>query len=280
MSESNTSEVKLPDLWGQIIEAITSGPKAWMMPDELSSTIGLDEKAIVDELSRMDEAGLIDTWERAEGIAVTLSSLAAERFGYRIVEYGYSLEHRWAREGDPDPPVTRAFHVMRSASTATFDFLIDPTPGPAETVAQSEQAARFQANGRFGKVRRGAGRGEPPRPTLILGTGLVAWPGATSVEGEPDPCPACGSQSLPPHVYCLCCDRWGLESEDEEVARTAGGVRNPGSNGFFDPDRYNELAENDRRRRRERRTARLAMRHERQAQARLKGRGPRVEGRS
>jgi hypothetical protein len=194
----------------QIVDAIVDAPLAWSTPDELISATGLDAEAVIDELADMDVDGLIDVWERPDGLAVTLSVLAAERFGCHLIETGPHVTTRWARAGEPEPGPPRATQVLRSGSTARFTGMIDPRPGPEIEAETNEQARRYQANGHFGTFRRGAGRGEPPRPTLLLGTNFNAWSGLR--EDGPHACPACQSRPLPAYAYCLCCDRWGLDA--------------------------------------------------------------------
>jgi hypothetical protein len=200
----------MPVLWTRILQAIAAGPMAWRSTDEVISVVAdadADEDSILDAVADLDVEGLIEVWEQPEGIVITLSALGAGRLGLRLVESGPKLIARWAKQDDPEPmppPVRRPPHPPGG-----FFAVVDPRPGPEIEAEQADRAARYGANGHFGTFRRGAGRGEPPRPTLLLGTGLVAWPGPSSGSAE---CPACGSKSLPPHGYCLCCDRWGLDA--------------------------------------------------------------------
>ncbi|MEW4567445.1 hypothetical protein AB1L88_06215 [Tautonia sp. JC769] len=220
----------------RILDAMVDAPLAWSFPDDLAQATGLDGEALIDELADMDVEGLIDVWERPEGLAVTLSVLAADRFGYHLIESGPYATPRWARAEEPGPGPPRATQVLRSASTSLFSGMIDPHPGPELAAELNEQADRYRANGRFGTFRRGAGRGEPPRPTLLLGTNLNAWSEARG--GDSPTCPACHSRPLPAFAYCLCCDRWGLEAPNPvstpRRASWGGATRNP-STARFDP---------------------------------------------
>ncbi|WP_152050699.1 hypothetical protein [Tautonia marina] len=225
------STTDIPDHWSRIVNAIVDAQVAWSTPDDLVSATGIDEESVIDALADMDVDGLIDVWERPDELVVTLSVLAAERFGYHLIETGPPLMLRWARAGEPEPEPPKSTQVLRSASMAPFLALIDPHPGPEVEVETNEQAERYQANGHFGTFRRGAGRGEPPHPTLLLGTNVNGWSG-DSVEG-PETCPACHSRPLPAYAYCLCCDRWGLDAPNPVPSSARGRTweaasRNPG----------------------------------------------------
>jgi hypothetical protein len=50
-----------------------------------------------------------------------------------------------------------------------------------------------------------------PLPSLLLGVGLTPWPGPGQEHDHETTCPVCGSRRLGPHMYCLYCDRWGLD---------------------------------------------------------------------
>ena len=215
----------MPEVWTRIVEAIASGPTAWSTPDEVITAVQGDEDEILDELAAMDVGGLLDVWERPEGLVVTLSALAAERGGYRLVEMGRALNFRWTRKDDPESYPGKGSQVPRLAPAEQLGFVVDPRPIPEDEAEQSESAARYQANGLFGTFRRGAGRGEPPRPTLLIGLNLNGWPGPQSLQSRS--CPACGTRILPAHAYCLYCDRWGLDARDGVEPLVRGAVRNP-----------------------------------------------------
>ncbi|WP_145273533.1 hypothetical protein [Tautonia plasticadhaerens] len=258
----------------RILQAIAGGPTAWLTPEELSFLIGLDRDETLDAVASMDLEGQLDIWERPEGIVVTLSALSAVRLGVHLVELGPKQVLRWAREGDPEPAAPRSTHVVRDPSSASFAFLVDPGPGPEALADTSHQAERYHRSPARAKVVcRSEERAAPPRPTRLIGTGLIPWPGP-SIDSEV-PCPACGPDPLPPNAYCLCCDRWGLDDAEPAPARKAASSRGPGNDGFLDPDRLTEQDAIERRQRKERRTARLSLRFERQRRERPHGSGRR-----
>jgi hypothetical protein len=263
----------IPERWNRIVEAIADGPSAWMTPTALASALGLDEDETLDEVASMDVGGLLDLWERAEGLVVTLSALSASRLGRHLIEQGPSGQLRWARDGEPEPAPPPARHVVRSSASASFEFLIDPRPGPEALAEVSQQARHFRDSRPAGASRGGDDRAEPPRPTMLIGTCLIPWPGpASSGSGR---CPACDSRRLPPNAYCLCCDRWGMDDANEAPSRSRGRARRPKDDRILDPDRLAEASAIERQRRKERRTTRLAQRFERQRRDRLQGRGRR-----
>jgi hypothetical protein len=265
-----TTGPSVPELWIRIIEAIAEGPSAWMTPKALASTLGVDEDEMLDEVASMDVSGLLELWEHAEGLVLTLSALSADRFGFRLTEHGPFCQLRWARIGEPEPTPPPARHVVRGSSSASFAFLIDPRPGPEAQAEVSLQAERYRASQLTEAASRNVDRAEPPRPTILIGTGLIPWPGPFSTDSGR--CPACDSRLLPPNAYCLYCDRWGMDDIPVVPARPRGQARRPKADRFLDPARLAEAADIERRRRKDRRTTRLTLRFERQRQERLQGR--------
>jgi hypothetical protein len=59
-----------------------------------------------------------------------------------------------------------------------------------------------------------------PRPGGFLGLGPKPWPGPVARDANAV-CPVCGNQPLRPHLYCLYCDRWGMDELLELVCRRA-----------------------------------------------------------
>lgn len=78
MNATLTTGTRSPEVQSRILDAIAAGPTAWSTPEEVISMIGLDADEILDAMAEMDVEGLLDVWERPEGIVVTLSVLAAE----------------------------------------------------------------------------------------------------------------------------------------------------------------------------------------------------------
>ncbi|RUL85735.1 zinc ribbon domain-containing protein [Tautonia sociabilis] len=233
MSTPTSPGDALPSLWHHLLEAIARGPIAWSTPTELADALGLDEDETLDELASMDVAGLIEVWERPEGIVVTLSSLSAARLGVRLVAPDPLADPRWAGLGAPEPSRGRTSSEGKAAGAAGIEAIVDRQPGPDVEAERGEPTRRHDA----GHPRGADGRGDLPRPTRLIGTGLVPWPGPQT--SSTSRCPACGSRLLPPQAYCLYCDRWGLD----EKTPTAP----------IDPRSLARQAERDRRRRQGRR---------------------------
>jgi len=198
----------LPDTWLHVMNVLLEAPVAWRSPAEIAATLGRGDGELTDLLCDLDVAGWLAVWETDAGPLVTLSALAARRLGARLVEVGAGETPRWARAGDPDPPRPRAKHVCLSERAASLEFVPDPDLSPDLAAERGEHAeARARANHQ--SPAREARHEESPRPTVLVGLSLTPWPGPRSPsEGV---CPACGDRTLGPQMYCLYCDRWGLD---------------------------------------------------------------------
>jgi hypothetical protein len=204
----------LPDNRMAVLNALTEGPEAWKSPQELAGMLGISAVEAEDLLCELDLAGLLEIWETDDGPLVMLSPLAAERLGVRLVEVGAAGTPRWALSGDPDPPLPRARKVCRDERAATLEFVVDTEPPPEVAAARGERAERAERAAlapQAGEVEKPATRtaDDFPRPSLLIGLGLTPWPGPGVA--QPAGCPACGGQTLGPQMYCLFCDRWGLD---------------------------------------------------------------------
>jgi hypothetical protein len=203
-----------PEEWRPILDALIAAPIACQSPAQVAEALGSDVEETTELLSRMDLEGWIDVWDGDAGPIVTLTPLAAERLQVVLVEYGPDETPRWARAGEPVPPPPRAKHVCRSERHASLEGLIDPDPPPDVVAERAERSAVLVAS-LPGRRLPPAGAEGLPRPTLLLGQGLTPWPGpgqSTDVD-----CPSCGNRPLLPHVYCICCDSWGLDPLLEEL---------------------------------------------------------------
>jgi hypothetical protein len=198
----------MPEEWVPVLNALLKAPIAWQTPAELAVELkgGLDET--MELLSDMDVDGWIEVWDYEPGPRIALSSLAAERLKIHLVEVGPGETPRWAHLGDPAPPCPRAKHVCQSSVAAALEFAPDnstPPPLAAERAERARrQAALLEANPST-TIRAE----DLPWPTHLVGQGLVPWPGPT--RDHATVCPACGNRRLKPHMYCLCCDRWGMD---------------------------------------------------------------------
>ncbi len=192
----------------RVLKAVAGGPLAWSTPREVAEALGDGVEQTTDTLASLNVAGWVDVWEREEGLVVTLSALAAERLGLRLVEYGRLELPRWVSLNDHEPYPMRARRVLSGTRSAELEFLFDPYPSPDEAAEAAEAIASD------GKLDR--------RPTLIVGQGLTPWPGPE--EGRDRSCPACGDAYLPTHAYCLHCDRSGRDlPETADVGNGCGG---------------------------------------------------------
>ncbi|MFO0952759.1 MAG: hypothetical protein U0835_16745 [Isosphaeraceae bacterium] len=254
-----------------VIDAMAGGPGSWRTPAELASQVGRSVDETSDILCDLDLAGWVQVLEREAGLFVALSPLGAERLGLRLVEVGASGLHRWVGLGDPEPPSPRSKNLCAGERAATLGFVVDPCPSPPESAERAERAERAVAfaarlENAAGPARPSgatAGQGDPPAPSVLVGVGLTPWPGPNESPEPGGVCPACGSRKLRAHMYCLCCDRWGLDGPpptDGGLARTPEFRRSRPA-----PDPAAEKAELDRLR--DRRKARRMRRRQAQAQA-------------
>lgn len=198
----------IPDDLLPVMNALVVAPIAWRTPLEVASALGLGEEETTDLLCDLDLAGLIDVWDQAEGPVVTLSALAAERMGVRLIEVGMGETPKWARVGEPEPAALRSKHVCISEKAATLGFVADPSPTP-DVAAERGERGEDRAKALYANPALWKKADELPRPTVLVGLGLSPWPGPCNTPGSA--CPACGDRSLQPHMYCLYCDRWGLD---------------------------------------------------------------------
>jgi hypothetical protein len=130
-----------------------------------------------------------------------------------LVEVGPDETPCWAPVGDPLPALVKGQHGEDPEVTKL-------TTGP-ERITESYPAPEVRVDPRWDEATECTGSARPrledvthvadlPLPSLLLGQALVAWPGPDGI-ARIEVCPACGSVPLRPHVYCLVCDRWGLD---------------------------------------------------------------------
>lgn len=193
----------------RIMETLLGAPVAWQSPDELARAVGGDFEGTIDLLAELDADGWLSAWDREPGPVVTLSVEAASRLGFRLIELGRDEVPRWARMGDPEPPRPRASRVFRDERAAGLGSVVDPSCGPEEAAERAEEALA-RVSGPPGSQGRGVER-NLPAPTQLVGLGLTPWPGPGQGSRPDQPCPSCGSGWLEPSMYCLYCDRWGLD---------------------------------------------------------------------
>ncbi len=191
----------------RIIEALVKAPVAWQSPEELARALGWDVEETTDLVAILDSDGWLSAWERERDVVVTLSVAGASRLGLRLVESGRGEVPRWANPSDPDPPGLRASGVFRDQRAAALELVADPSTSAEEAVERAELAlirSAIPSDPRIKAVIEAL-----PGPTLLIGLGLTPWPGPG--DGRKASCPSCGSRRLKPAMYCLYCDRWGLD---------------------------------------------------------------------
>ena len=230
---------ELLDDWNSILNALIAAPIAWQSPAELATTLGLGIEETTDLLSVMDEANWVSVWDVEPGPLITLSTLAAHRLKVVLVEAGPEEWPRWGRVGEPIPPSPKAGEdIALTEHFARQDHLLDPEPSP-EDAAEKFEPRGLRVTGvrpRFADPLR---EQDLPRPTLLLGQNLVPWPGPEEFAGAAL-CPACAGRPLRPYMYCLGCDRWGLDKEFEKLApqgATARAVTRVKVSAVFDSER-------------------------------------------
>jgi hypothetical protein len=195
---------ELPEAWQRVLQSIRSAEDAWRTPDSIAAGLGWEAEPTWDLLASMDVAGWLAVWERPDGPVVTLSPLGAERLGVRLREHGSPVRLTWVPVDEPEPRGPRLPRSDSFAPGTGWQEAVDLGPPPDAGLNAPEP------------VRRPAG---PRRPALLMGLRLSPWPGPRVHPG--DSCPACGCLPLPPHGYCLLCDRWGLDAAPERPERPA-----------------------------------------------------------
>jgi hypothetical protein len=190
----------------RVVEALVKAPIAWQSPVELALAMERGLEETTELLAILDAEGWLAAWEREVDVVVTLSVAGASVLGLKLVESGLDEVPRWAGRGDPEPPRVRASGVFREERAAALDRVVDPSRSVEEMAERAEETLL-----RAARRRQLAGNlpTDLPGPTLLLGLGLIPWPGPG--DGRKASCPSCGSKRLKPSMYCLYCDRWGLD---------------------------------------------------------------------
>ena len=262
---------EIPENWSAVLGALIEAPVAWQSPEAVATAIGLGVEETTDLLCALDVAGWVVVWDSTEGPYITLSALGAERLAVRLVEVGPGGTLRWAPVGDPDPPAPRSKNVCAGERGARLEFVIDPNESPEDAVSRFESPPARPGAGAARKGGAGASRPDDlPRPIQLVGVGLTPWPGPVQNAEDLATCPVCGSKKFLPQMYCLYCDRWGLDrvlphSQDDPSSARPGSPKPARSTNV-----ESVLLEQARARRREKRRRR----HHRLVEAaRLKARG-------
>ena len=202
---------ELPDAWIPVLNALLRARVAWQTPAQLAESLGRDGASATDVLCDLDIAGWIVVWESEDGPFVTLSPVGATRLGVHLIEVGFDQTPRWAPTSDPGPAPAKPMNVCRGDRAAALEFVPDPYDSPDVAAERAERAGRAAEPRSAPRSPSSVldRRDELPRPSILIGLGLTPWPGPGKRAAEV--CPACGSRRLQPHMYCLYCDRWGLD---------------------------------------------------------------------
>jgi hypothetical protein len=198
---------ELPDAWIPVFDVLLDARVAWQTPVQIAAALGRSQEETLDLLCDLDVAGWLEVWEVDGGPRVTLSPLAAKRLSARLVEVGADGRTRWARAGEPEPPAPCATHVCADERAASLSYAEDPFPG-VEAIADVAESHPLPPPP-LGDDKETIPIHELPRPTIFVGLDLTPWPGPPTVQNAV--CPVCGSRMLGPQMYCLYCDRWGLD---------------------------------------------------------------------
>ncbi|MBV8229259.1 MAG: hypothetical protein JO329_04660 [Planctomycetaceae bacterium] len=253
---------EIPEAWWAVFNTLIAGPVACRTPAEVAAALGRDVEEVTDLLSALDVSGWLEVWDCESGPLVTLSSLAAERLQVHLVEVGVDESPRWAPVGDPLPSPPKAKYVSAAADAAALNYVIDLAPGPDIVAERAEAAARSPSTSR-GRGDKHAKAEELPRPTFLVGQGLTPWPGPNQRRSAV--CPACGHLRFRPHMYCLYCDRWGMDGLVATIPAKVGCPRR-GPRSQLSPEQRVELERLQYERERGHREARRLTRHQAQVE--------------
>jgi hypothetical protein len=200
---------EIPENWKRILDFLVEAPVAWQSAAAIAEALawGLDETT--DLLADMDVAGWVSVWVVEPEPLITLSALAAYHYQVVLVELGPKELPRWSLPGEPAPIPPRAKNVASCEQNARQDKILDPGLSPDLAMEQAETEAQRAA--RYCRYLAATCQAEDlPPPCHLLGQSFTPWPGPPQSSGA-HRCPVCAGRPLLPHVYCLYCNRWGLD---------------------------------------------------------------------
>src|SRR5690349_3412116 len=106
MSSSEDQEMNpIPEFWQKLVHILNGCDAAWQTPEQIAAAMEEPVDEATDLLATLHVEGLVDIWERDDGIVVALSPLGASVAKLRIVERGPRETPTWGRLGDPLPPL-------------------------------------------------------------------------------------------------------------------------------------------------------------------------------
>ena len=215
MNVRKTAMTALNDPARAVIQALLEAPLAWQTPAELAHTLGWDVEELTDLIATLDAEGWLESWEGDDGHspAVTLSVRTAYHYQARLIEQGPEQQPRWATNPQAETPHPRALGVFRGERSASLEMVIDPRDQPDVALEAAEEADDLLASPDHVRSGRDARLARMPRPTLLLGSGMTPWPGPGQQPRLGQCCPVCHGEPLRSTMYCLSCDRWGLDHQ-------------------------------------------------------------------
>jgi hypothetical protein len=201
--------VPIPENWKKVLDFLVKAPVAWQSAEDIAQALLWNVEETNDLLCDMDIAGWISVWDIEPRPLITLSTLAAHHYRVILVELGPDEVPRWSLRGEPAPVPPKAKFVSPSERHARQDKALDPNLSPDLLMEQAEDQA--QRATRYRQFLAATCRVEDlPHPCHFLGQSLTPWPGPPQ-SNRPERCPVCAGRPLQPHVYCLYCNRWGLD---------------------------------------------------------------------
>jgi hypothetical protein len=212
--------VEIPENWKSVLDFLVEAPVAWQSIAQIARALVWGVEETTDLLSDMDVAGWISVWVLEPEPLITLSTLAAYHYQVVLVELGPEEFPRWSLAGEPDPIPPRAKNVASCEYHARQDKLLDPGPAPDLAMEQAEIQARRAARYRRHLAETCCEADDLPLPCHLLGQSLTPWPGPPRADGSAL-CPVCAGRPLLPHVYCLYCNRWGLDDVLDKLVAQA-----------------------------------------------------------
>jgi hypothetical protein len=177
----------------------------------IADRIGLTLDEVDDAVADLGEVGLVSAWDPGGGPSATLTPLAARRLGLKLRRFEGRDGNEFMPVGRPDPLERQRRRKTIAASTLGID--LDRLPGDAprpDMIVEAAEAIEALAPRRAGRESDDAARQLPRPPVMLEGCRPwpEGWPGHPGYDGR---CPACRGSKLSAAVYCLVCDRWGLD---------------------------------------------------------------------
>lgn len=196
--------------------ALSADPRPAPPLDELAHAAGLDHEDADDALGQLGAAGLAGAWTLDGRTRAALSPLAARRLGLDL------RGGRWVDRRRPLPRETLPNRKAWGLGDVGLERVEDPhridprermeaaesDPLAVELRRRTREAAR-RASGRYKATDDEKSCRALPVPQHFVGDG-VQWRRWGRFKA-PAECPACRGGPLPTSVYCLVCDRWGLD---------------------------------------------------------------------